>query len=203
MNQGKYIVLEGMDGSGKTTQFELLQESLGRNVLMVREPGGTEMAEHIRKLLKDKTIARSPKTNSFLFAAARADLIDQVVAPAIARGQHVLSDRNWLSTLAYQSAEGADVEHIIAINKLATNDFFDPDLIIMLDLDPKLCQERQRRRGNNEADYFEHKGEAYFKAVRQGYLEGIKQFSKSLVIDASPSPEQVAVIVQKAIEMVM
>jgi dTMP kinase len=186
-----YIVIEGIDGSGKTTQFDNLLAHLGNQALGVREPGGTPMGEHIRTLLKDKEIPRAGHTNTFLFAAARSDLIDTVIRPAIQSGRTVLSDRNWLSTFAYQSAEGVDTEQIWELSQLATREFFEPDLLILIDVEPAICRERTTGRGDSEADYFETKGEDYYKKVRQGYLEGAKRLRHSVVIDGSPAPDQV------------
>jgi len=189
-NPGRYIVVEGIDGSGKTTQFNNLLQHI-KNAVGVREPGGTPMGEHIRTILKDRTIPRGGEANTLLFAAARADLVESVIRPTIASGKHVVADRNWLSTYAYQSAEGVDTEKIITLNRIATAEFFEPDLVLLLDIDPRVCEERTKARGGAETDYFDSKGSDYFTRVRSAYLTGVKQLANGIIIDANGTPEQV------------
>lgn len=192
MSSGKYIVIEGLDGTGKTTQFNNLLNYLGPDTTIgVREPGGTQMAEEIRTLLKNKDLPRSAQTNMFLFSAARTDLIDSVIRPALANGKNVLCDRNWLSTVAYQAAEGADIDHIINLSKIATGNLFEPDLLILIDLDPEICRQRLSGRGGSEADFFDSKGKEYFVRVRQTYLQQIKQLKNTQIIDGKPSKSDV------------
>ena len=192
MPRGKYIVVEGLDGTGKTTQLTKMQEYFGaKNTLAVREPGGTPMAEQIRSILKDKNLPRSAKTNMFLFSAARADLLDNSIRPALTSGKNVVCDRNWLSTIAYQAAEGADVSDILTLSKIAAGDLFEPDLIILIDLDPAICRQRLFGRGGSEVDYFDSKGQDYFLRVRQAYLEEIKKLKNAIVVDGAPAPDKV------------
>lgn len=187
----KYIVIEGLDGTGKTTQFNNIVNFLGSGTLGVREPGGTPMSEQIRTLLKNKDLPRSANTNMFLFSAARTDLIDSVVRPALKNGQHVVSDRCWLSTVAYQAAEGADAKHIINLSKIATGELFEPDLLILIDLDPETCRLRLDGRGGSEADFFDSKGLDYFKRVRQEYLKQAKLLKNVQIIDGKPTQNDV------------
>lgn len=188
--RGQYIVVEGIDGSGKTTQFNHLLVHL-KGAVGVREPGGTPMGEHIRTILKDKEIPRSGPTNSFLFAAARADLVSTVIRPSVLVGTHVVSDRNWLSTYAYQSAEGVDVQDIVSVNKLATSEFSEPDLLLLIDVDPIICRQRTQTRGGADTDYFDSKGNDYFERVRAAYLDGIKNQPNGIVVDGTGTPEEV------------
>ena len=191
MPKGLYIVIEGLDGSGKTTQFERVKTYFGVKAIGVREPGGTPMSESIRGLLKDKDIPRAAHTNMFLFSAARADLVDTIIRPTVAQGNLVLSDRNWLSTVAYQSAEGADIDDILRLSKLATGEFFEPDLLLLIDVDPATCRKRLQARGGNEADYFDNKGEDYFTKVRNAYLQHVQQLQNGHVIDGTAEPDEV------------
>jgi dTMP kinase len=193
MKRGTYIVIEGLDGSGKTTQHQRVLEHIGTSALGVREPGGTPMAEQLRTLIKDKTVPRSARTNVFLFSAARVELIDTIVRPAIHKGQHVVADRNWLSTIAYQSAEGVKNEdEIYKLCKLATEEFFEPDLLIFIDTDVSTCRARLKARADTATDYFDELGSDYFAKVRNAYLAHIKKLPRYQIIDGNGTPDQVA-----------
>lgn len=200
MSKSNYIVIEGLDGSGKTTQFENLKRHLGNNAVGVREPGGTTMSERIRTLLKDKTIARAPQTNLFLFSAARADLIETIIRPAITSGKTVISDRCWVSTLAYQGAEGVDTSHVEELSRLATQEFFAPDLLIFLDVDPELCRSRLAERGGAEADYFDLKGQDYFTRVRQTYQTYVQNHPNCITVDGSGTPDTVWNVIEQKLK---
>jgi dTMP kinase len=192
MRKGTYIVIEGLDGSGKTTQFARLHDHLGHDKThAVREPGGTPMSEKIRSLLKDPKLPRSAHTNMFLFSAARTDLIDRVVRPTLLSGKHVLSDRNWLSMLAYQAAEGAEADYLLHLSKIATGDLFEPDITIFIDVDPAICRKRLQTKGESHTDFFDKKGVGYFKKVRQVYLRQIKQLPRAYSVDGSVTPNEV------------
>lgn len=188
---GSYIVIEGIDGSGKTTQFNHLLSYFGSGAVGVREPGGTPMGEQIRVILKNKKILRSGQTNTFLFAAARADLVGTIIRPTITQGKHVVSDRNWLSTVAYQGAEGVNTQEIEHLNQLATGEFFEPDLIILIDVGLETCRQRTQGRGDAEVDYFDSKGNDYFVRVRKQYLQGIKKRKNGVIVDGTGTPEEV------------
>jgi len=192
MTKGKYIVIEGIDGAGKTTQYGKLLEYLGNETVGVREPGGTDMAEKLRDLIKYSLVDRSPRTNVYLFAAARAELIDNKIRSAITAGKLVLSDRNWLSSAAYQSGEGVSADEILAVNKLATQEFFVPDLVVFLDLEPEICLARmESSEAHGGKDYFDDKGPEFFKATRESYLKYIKQLKNYAIIDASKNIDEV------------
>lgn len=200
MFKSSYIVIEGLDGSGKTTQAENLAAHIGDQVVHVREPGGTEMSERIRTLLKDKSIPRAPEANLFLFSAARADLLETVVRPAIAASKTVVSDRCWVSTLAYQAAEGVDSTHIMQLSKLAAKELYEPDLLIFLDVEPALCRKRLSERGGAEADFFDLKGQEYFDRVRAAYQSYVQGRPNCITIDGSGTPDEVWLVLQKELE---
>lgn len=168
--RGRFIVIEGIDGSGKSTLAARLSEdlaSIGRKVLRTREPGGTPISEKIRALLLDaKNSEMVPLTEFFLYMASRAQLVDEVIRPALAAGQIVICDRYYYSTAAYQGAAGnVGIDAVLNVSeKLAK--FQKPDLALLLDLPPKTARSRQGIRD----DRVESKGVAYQERVRRGFL---------------------------------
>jgi dTMP kinase len=201
MLHGKYIVIEGLDGSGKTTQHKKLLEYLGETARGVREPGGTPMGEAIRTIVKDASLPRLPRTNVYLFSAARVELIDEVIRPAITAGQHVVADRNWLSTVAIQSSEGVEnIDEIYQLCKLATGEFFVPDLLIFIDTDVSSCRQRLTERGNTKADYFDELGENYFTRVREAYLKHVKELPHYTIVDGNTTPGNVHAAIRNALQ---
>ena len=180
--QGQYIVIEGNDGTGKTTQLELLAKylsSLGRRVEVIEEPGSddpaksTPVANYLRQLIKDSQLERSAEINLALFSAARRELWQHKISPALDSGTTVLSSRNFISTLAYQGyGEGLDVTHVRQVTELFTSErYVSPDYTIILALDDEA--ERIRRisqRGEPERpDTFESKCGAFQCRVNSGY----------------------------------
>ena len=150
---GLFVTLEGIDRSGKTTQTALLLGALGEEAVGVREPGGTPVGERVRDVLKDPAVDLSAEGEALLFAAARAQLVSDVIRPALAEGRVVVSDRYLDSSLAYQgAARGLGVEAIEAINAFATGGL-EPDLTLLLDLDPAVAASRA-----GEEDRFEQAG---------------------------------------------
>lgn len=198
-SRGRYIVLEGLDGSGKSTQHSLLLQHYGSAATGLREPGGTKMAESLRALVKDGELQRSPRTNAYLFSAARADLVDQRIRPTIEQGKHVIADRNWLSSIAYQAAEGAAVEEIASLAQLATQEFYHPDIVIFIDTDPEVCQQRLQLRGGGAEDYFDRKGLVYFERVRDGYLQYLSKLKNVVHIDGNGNPQEVGSAILRAV----
>src|SRR5215208_5328800 len=132
--RGLFVTFEGIDRSGKTTQAGLLVDALGDEALGVREPGGTPAGERLREVLKDPEVPLAPETEALLFAAARSELVANVVLPALAAGKVVVSDRFLDSSLAYQGgARGLGIEDVERVNNFATRGLR-PDVTFLLDL---------------------------------------------------------------------
>ncbi len=190
MTQGRFLVVEGPEGAGKSTLLRGLAERYqegGTVPLLVREPGGTPVAERLRELLLDPAHPIAPVGELFLFLAARAELVSQVIRPALARGVTVLADRFQLSTEAYQcGGRGLDRELFRAANRAATGGL-EPDLTLVLDLPPELGFERIRRAGQG-FDRIERAGPEFHARVaavfRTATGPGITH------LDATLSPEQ-------------
>jgi dTMP kinase len=179
-----FITFEGVDGSGKTTQVALLADALreeGRDVVATREPGGTPAGERIRELLLEGGEI-APWTEAALFAAARAQLVDEVIRPALARGADVICDRYIDSSLAYQGiARGLGVERVLELNLLAISGLL-PDRTFFLAIEP----EDTAGRKDAEPDRIEREGEEFAAIVDQGYRELAAIFAKRVVtIDAT------------------
>ena len=182
-----FISLEGIDGSGKSTQAKLLAEALGPETLLIREPGGTEAAERIRELLADPQLDLDPFAELLLFLAARADLTARVIRPALEAGRDVVADRFADSSVAYQgAARGLGVGEVISLTDNASDGLW-PDLTILLRVDP----ETGLGRADGE-DRFESEGLELQRAVAQAYEEIAKIASDRVAaIDGTDSVEQV------------
>jgi dTMP kinase len=182
-----FVSLEGIDGSGKSTQARLLAEALGPETLLIREPGGTEAAERIRELLAEPALELDPYAELLLFLAARADLTARVIRPALDAGRDVVSDRFADSTVAYQgAARGLGVGETISLTDSATDGLW-PDLTILLRIDPEVGLGRA-----DGSDRFESEGLDLQRAVAEAYEE-IAQIASDrvVVVDATGSLEQV------------
>jgi dTMP kinase len=162
--RGLFVTFEGIDRSGKTTQAGMLVEALGDEALGVREPGGTPAGERVRELLKDTAVSLSPEAEALLFAAARSELVAEVILPALSEGKVVVSDRFLDSSLAYQGgARGLGIEDVERVNHFATRGL-KPDLTFLLDLP---AEEAASRAGEN--DRFEEEGAGLQEAVGAAY----------------------------------
>lgn len=186
-----FVTFEGLDGSGKTTQVELLRahlEELGREVVGTREPGGTDLGEKVRDLLLGGTTI-SPWAEAALFAAARAELVAEVVGPALERGADVVCDRYLDSSLAYQGiARGLGVDRVLALNIDAIRGIL-PDVTFLLLVDP----EEGARRTGLASDRIEREGAEFLLAVDKAYRElGAIFGARIITLDGSRPPEEIA-----------
>jgi dTMP kinase len=186
-----FVTFEGLDGSGTTTQTELLRQHLedaGRDVVATREPGGTELGERIRELVLGET-KTSPWAEAALFAAARAQLVAEVIQPALERGADVVCDRYLDSSLAYQGlARGLGVDRVLALNIDAIRGVL-PDVTFLLLLDPDTARERS----GPPADRIEREGDDFLRAVDKAYRELGSIFAGRIVtIDSSRPVDEVA-----------
>ena len=182
-----FISLEGVDGSGKSTQARLLVEALGAETVAIREPGGTEAAERIRDLLADPAVALEPLAELLLFLAARADLTERVIRPALEDGRTVVSDRFSDSSVAYQgAARGLGVGEVIGLCDTATDGLW-PDLTLLLKVEPELSLGRAGGK-----DRFESEGLELQRAVARAYEEiAIIASDRVAVIDADGTVDEV------------
>lgn len=171
-----FVSLEGIDGSGKSTQARLLAEALGPETLLVREPGGTGAAERIRELLADPALELEPFAELLLFLAARADLTAQVIRPALEAGRDIVSDRFADSSVAYQgAARGLGVGEVISLTDAATDGLW-PDLTLLLQVDPEVGLGRA-----DGEDRLESEGLDLQRAVAVAYEE-IAQIASDRVV---------------------
>lgn len=195
MSKGFFITFEGGEGSGKTTQSELLYNNLkqkGLNVTRTREPGGTILAESIREiLLKGKKDKMSSLTELYLFAAARRDHIDNVIAPSLKNNEIVICDRFIDSTTAYQGYAGnIDLNLINSINNFTIGSII-PNITYIFDIDPNIGLKRSFNTTSEEIR-FEEKDIGYHKKIRSGFLEIAKNNSdRCIVIDAEQELEKI------------
>ena len=189
---GRFIVFDGPDGSGKTTQFVRLVghcRAAGLGVCEVREPGGTAIGEQIRAILLNPASPQmSLRCEMMLYMASRAQLVEQSIGPALERGELVLADRFLSSTLAYQgTAGGLGRDEILAVGRAAIGSAW-PELTVIFDVDEKVAATRL----NPLLDRMERKGVAFHRRVRQGFLDQAKsEPHRYVVIDASCEPESI------------
>ena len=201
---GLFVAFEGIEGAGKGTQIRLAQEWLeeqGADVLVTREPGGTEVGEQLRKvLLGHETGHLEPKTEALLFAASRAQLVMTVIRPALAEGKVVIADRYIDSSVAYQGwARGLGEQDVLTLNVWATQGLF-PDLVILLHLEP----EAGLLRSLEEPDRIEMEGGDFHAKVADAYLRIAEEHpERFVVVDADGPPEQVHDKVVEALKRVV
>jgi dTMP kinase len=185
--RGLFVTFEGIDRSGKTTQARMLVSALGSSAVGVREPGGTPAGERVRSLLKDADVPLGAEAEALLFAAARAEIVDKVIRPALAEGRVVVSDRFLDSSLAYQGgARGLGVEEVERINRFATGGLV-PDLTFLLDLPLAAAASRA-----GESDRFEDEGSALQEAVLNTYTRLMSDDpGRWRLIDATRTPDEI------------
>jgi dTMP kinase len=171
-----FISLEGVDGSGKSTQARLLAEALGSETLLIREPGGTDAAERIRELLADPSVQLDPFAELLLFSAARADLIARVIHPALEAGTDIVADRFADSSVAYQGgARELGTSHVLSLTDMVIDGLW-PDLTVLLRVDPEVGLGRA-----DGEDRFESEGLDLQRAVAEAYEE-IAQIASDRVV---------------------
>ena len=197
--RGRFITFEGGEGCGKSTQVARLRDALesqGVDVVVVREPGGTWLAEQIRPLIKDQfEDPPGDRAELLLFLAARAQLVANVIRPALEAGKWVVSDRFSDSTVAYQGyGRGLPVDVIRQRNDFAC-DGLAPDLTILLDVPPETARERRQRREratSSAADRFEREGAEFHARIRRGFADIAEaEPSRVVTVDASGTPDAV------------
>ncbi|MEM9320159.1 MAG: dTMP kinase [Pseudomonadota bacterium] len=199
---GLFVSLEGIDGSGKSTQIKRLADALhaeGRQTVVTREPGGAPGAEAIRRLLVEGAPDRwSPETEILLFSAARRDHLESTIQPALAAGKIVLSDRFADSTRVYQGATRGDLRALVdRIHDAVIS--VEPDLTIILDMDPKAALARGLARGSGE-DRFEEFGLWFQEKLRAGFLDLAAEFpDRCQVVDAGRGADDVAAAIAEIV----
>ncbi len=193
MTKAKFIVIEGLEGAGKSTVISAISNFLSaKNIKckVTREPGGTPMAEAIRKCVKeDWEEDVTQQTELLLMYAARSQLVSNVIVPALAKGIWVIGDRHDLSTVAYQGGGREISQNKLKILKELTLGEFEPDFTLYLDIEPSIGLERARGRG--QLDRIEQSGIAFFERAREMYLSNISKMQNARTVDASKSVEEV------------
>ena len=201
--RGSLITIEGLDGAGKSTLARALADELaarGQIVELLREPGGVDLSERIRALVKDPALSVSARTEALLYAAARAQLVEQKLEPLLAAGTTVLLDRYVDSSLAYQGAgRGLGVEQVRAINRFATGRL-EPDRTLLLRISPAAGRARQRERAE-APDRLEREQQSFFAKIAAAYDElALAEPQRIRAIDAAQPPARVLLEALAALE---
>ena len=199
IEKGKFVTLEGCEGSGKSTQIEKLKKYLsdcGKEFLFTREPGGTRISEDIRRIILNVDYENmTDETEALLYAAARAQLIGEKILPALDRGEIVLCDRYIDSSFAYQAyARSLGYDFVRQINEVAFTRCM-PDLTLFFDISPD--EAFQRKGGADADDRLEQSGTEFHRRVYEGYLMLCRKFPERIVrIDARKTPDEVFALVK-------
>lgn len=206
MSRGLFISLEGIDGVGKSTQSDLLEEylrELGQPVVRTFEPGGTELGQEIRHLLLHRKGDVAPRSEALLYAADRAHHVATKVRPALERGEAVITDRYLDSSVAYQGVgRELNAEDVRAISMFAVENLL-PDLTILLDLEAGAAMARRSKTGA-EPDRLEREKVEFFEAVRQAYLAMAKaEPQRWLIVDASQTVDQMQAQIRERIDQIL
>lgn len=202
MKKGLFITFEGGDGSGKSTQINLLKEKLsglGYDVLLTREPGGTAISEKIRQIILDKDNSEmDDMTEAMLYASARAQLVAEVIRPAIAEGRIVICDRFVDSSIAYQAYGRGLGDAVAVINSYAIGECM-PDMTVLLKVNPEVGSRRINDR-NEDRDRIELASEEFHRKVYEGYLELEKRYPDRIVgIEADRTIEEISTVIWEQI----
>ncbi|MFA0085934.1 dTMP kinase [Vibrio sp. 10N.261.51.F12] len=204
MSQAKFIVIEGLEGAGKSTAIATLRSELEKagisHITNTREPGGTTLAEKMRALVKEEQAdeALQDRSELLLMYAARIQLVETVIKPALAQGTWVIGDRHDMSSQAYQGG-GRQIDQgtMQSLKKIALGDF-KPDFTLYLDIDPRLGLERARGRG--ELDRIEKMDIGFFERTRASYLTMAESDDSVAIIDASQSIDGVQSSIKEAVQ---
>ncbi|HGF7183992.1 TPA: dTMP kinase [Vibrio cholerae] len=200
----KFIVIEGLEGAGKSSAIQVVVETLQQNgivrITRTREPGGTVLAEKLRALVKEEHPGEELQdiTELLLVYAARVQLVENVIKPALARGEWVVGDRHDMSSQAYQGGGRQIAQSTMQSLKQTALGDFKPDLTLYLDIDPKLGLERARGRG--ELDRIEKMDISFFERARERYLELANSDDSVVMIDAAQSIEYVTADIRRALQ---
>ncbi|MCT8567049.1 dTMP kinase [Glaesserella parasuis] len=201
--RGKFIVIEGLEGAGKSNAQRVVSETLaahGIEFITTREPGGTPIAEALRNLWKDGEDGEhtTDKAEVLMIYAARTQLVETVIEPALASGKWVVGDRHNMSSQAYQGGGRGLSELVDKVGSVILGDF-EPDFTIYLDIEPSMGLERARGRG--ALDRIEQLDIDFFHRTRERYVSLVKDNPKAVLINAEPAIEQVSADIQQAVEI--
>jgi len=201
--RGRFLVLDGIDGCGKSTQAERLARALSARgttaVRHLREPGSTALGEGLRELLLGRELAIFPRAETLLFAAARAQMLEELVGPALARGEHVVCERFHPSTFAYQAVAGGLSEDEVLALLSTWAGAPQPDLVLWLDLP---LEQALARRGA-ASDRIERRDLDFQRAVARGYARYAERSPRVVRVDAAGTPDAVAAAVLKEVQRVL
>ncbi|PKF78410.1 dTMP kinase [Vibrio sp. vnigr-6D03] len=204
MNSAKFIVIEGLEGAGKSTAIQAVKEKLAQhgvqNIVNTREPGGTALAEKMRSLVKEEHEGEALQDISelLLMYAARVQLVETVIKPALESGAWVVGDRHDMSSQAYQGGGREIARDTMESLKKVSLGGFKPDLTLYLDIDPRIGLERARGRG--ELDRIEKMDISFFERTRQRYLEIAESDPSVVIVNAEQAIEDVAQSLNKALQ---